>query len=641
MARNRYAGGGAAAERRDRSSRAGGTSYNQSNARHEGPRGGASRGSYAQGTGRGSGSSGAGSRGGAGGSGRPPRGPRTPRPQVDLFHSDLGHEAVSRRSVVLGALGVGMAVGLWKLADYQIANADTYRKRADERRLSSQTIFAKRGAIYDRNGNVLTSSVECQNVYANPKLIKDPDKAVAALVELLGLDEADCRDKITRDTTFVYLKRQVDQDIADALDKRGIKGIEFEQNMKRVYPYNNLASQVIGVVNIDNEGVSGLESYYNDVLTGTNGSIVRERARNGSYIAGGAYKKVAAQDGTDLVLSLDVNIQAAAEEALAKVVESSGADYGSVIVTDPTTGEILACCSCPTYDQTDLANTNAADMNLRVVTDAYEPGSVFKTLVSAMGVDLGLMGPNTKFTVPARVKVGDDWVTDVDRRDHTETMTLREILRRSSNTGMVLVGQKIGADHFAEYLDAYGIGTKTGVDFPGESTGIVRKRSEYDGSTLGSMSFGQGISVPPIEIARAVGGIANGGVMMTPHFLKAKQGEDIDWSSGDASAISAKTCEKLTDMMITVVEEGTGTGAAIDGYEVAGKTGTAERASSSGGYQANNFMSSFIGFAPARDPKVLAYITLDGTPYHSDAATPAFKEIVSQALSVLGIKPTS
>lgn len=578
----------------------------------------------------------AGQRRGGSGSGRPPRGER---PRIDLFHSDLEHENIPRRAVVLGALGAGVALGLWQLADYQIINAKTYRQRADERRLSSQTLFAKRGTLYDRNGNVLASSVECQNVYVNPKLVDDVDGAVTALVETLGLDEATCREKVTRDTTFVYIKRQVDQDVAESLEEREIKGIEFEQTMKRVYPYGNLASQVLGVVNVDNEGVSGLESYYDEVLTGTNGSIVRERARDGSYIAGGAYEKVPAQDGTDLVLTLDVNIQSAAEKALAEVVENSGADYGSVIVTDPTTGEILACCSCPTYDQTDLANTDAASMNLRVVTDAYEPGSVFKTLVSGMGIDLDLMTPDTEFEVPARVQVGDDWVTDVDDRDYGMTMTLREILRRSSNTGMVLVGKQVGADNFADYLDAYGIGKATGIDFPGESTGIVRKRSEYDGSTLGSMSFGQGIAVPPIEIARAVGGIANGGVMRTPHFLKSKHGEDVAWSD-EEQAISAETCEQVTSMMVTVVDEGTGTGAAIDGYEVAGKTGTAQRASEEGGYQYDQFMSSFIGFAPAHDPKVLAYITLDGTPYHSSAATPAFKTIVEQALSVLGVKPT-
>ncbi|WP_346675602.1 peptidoglycan D,D-transpeptidase FtsI family protein [Enorma phocaeensis] len=581
--------------------------------------------------------------GGAGGSGsgRPPRPPRAGGSQVDLLHSDLDRERIPRRNFVMGLFGFGVAWGVSKLVDYQIVNVDEYRRRADERRAIPQTLFAKRGTIYDRNGNVITSSVECQNVYVNPQLIEDEDEAVAALVELLGVDEETCREKVGRDTTFAYIKRQVDQEIADALAERNIKGIEYEQTMKRIYPYGNLASQVIGVVNIDNEGVSGLESYYEDKLQGVNGSLVRERARDGSYIAGGAYERVPAQDGEDLVLTLDVNIQSAAEKALAEAVESSGANYGSILVMDPQTGEIFAACSNPTYDQTDLANTAAADMNLRAVTDAYEPGSVFKALVTGMGIDMGTFTTESTFDVPARVKVGDDWVTDVDERDYGMTMTVREIMRRSSNTGMVLLGEQIGADAFAEYLDTYGIGHKSGIDFPGESTGIVRERSEYDGSTLGSMSFGQGIAVSPIEVARAVASIASGGVAHTPHFLKSHHGEEVDWSDGDTETISAEAAEAVTSMMVTVVDEGTGSGGQVAGYDVAGKTGTAERASEEGGYQENNFMASFMGFAPASDPKALVYVTLDGTAGSGGGqAAPPFAAVMAQTLSILGVDPT-
>lgn len=578
---------------------------------------------------------------GSSGGGRPPRPPRGGRPQVDLLHSDLDRERIPRRNFVMGAFGFCVALGVGKLIDYQVVNAGTYRDRADQRRVSNQTLFAKRGTIYDRNGNVLTSSVECQNVYVNPQLIDDEDEAVSALVELLGVDEEECREKVGRDTTFAYIKRQVDQDIADALADREIAGIEFEQTMKRVYPYGNLASQVLGVVNIDNEGVSGLESYYDEQLQGVNGSIVRERARDGSYIAGGAYEKVNAEDGEDLVLALDVNIQSAAEKALAEAVQSSGANYGSILVMDPQTGEIFAACSNPTYDQTDLANTEAADMNLRAVTDAYEPGSVFKALVTGMGIDMGAFTPDSTFEVPARVKVGDDWVTDVDKRDYGMTMTVREIMRRSSNTGMVLLGDQIGADAFAEYLDTYGIGHESGIDFPGESTGIVRDRSEYDGSTLGSMSFGQGIAVSPIEVARAVASIAGGGVAHTPHFLKSHHGEEVDWSDGDVETISPEAAEAVTSMMVTVVDEGTGSGGQVPGYDVAGKTGTAERASEEGGYQENNFMASFMGFAPASDPKVLVYVTLDGTAGSGGGqAAPPFAAVMGQALSILGVEHT-
>lgn len=546
----------------------------------------------------------------------------------------------SRRTIVKGGLGVLMGAGVLKLAGHQIFYHDENMARVDARRLAAQTLYAKRGTLYDRNGNVLASSVECANVAVNPQIVKDSEKVVAALVDVLGVDEDQTRKDVAGEGTWVYIKRRVDADDVDALEKKGLSGIEFEPTIKRVYPYGTLASQVLGVVNIDNEGITGLELQYDEVLTGVNGQIVRERAADGSYIAGGAYSKVAAQDGCDLVLTLDANIQRAAEDALAEAVEKSGAHYGSVIVTDPTTGEILAACSNPTYDPTDLSSARTEDMNLRVVTDAYEPGSVFKALVCGMGIDLGLMDVDTTFEVPASVKAGDDDVTDVDDRDYGMTMTLREIMRRSSNTGMVLVGKEIGADSFASYIDSYGIGAVSGVDFPGENRGIVKARDEYDGASVAAMSFGQSLAVSPIEVMRAISAISNGGVMTCPHFLKASRGEEVDWSEHDARAISKNAAAQVADMMRTVVDEGTGSGGQVEGYDVSGKTGTAQRASEEGGYQEGSFMASFMGFAPTDDPKVQVYVTLDGTSYTSAAAAGPFAKVMAASLSALGVSPT-
>ncbi len=561
------------------------------------------------------------------------------REQYDLLHGDPSKFIMDRRTAILGLIGVGVAAGTWKLADYQIFNVDTYRQRANERRVASQTLFAKRGTIYDRNGNVLASSVECQNVYVNPQLIKKKNKAAKALVDVLGIDPKEARELVGGEGTFAYVKRQVDQEDAVLLAKKEIAGIEFEPSIKRVYPYGGLASQVLGNVNVDNVGVSGLEHYYDEILTGVNGSMMRERARDGSFIAGGAYKKVPAQDGMDIVLTIDANIQRAAEDAMAEAVEKSGANYGSAVVVDPATGEILAACSNPTYDVSDMSTVRVEDMNLRVVTDAYEPGSVFKALVCGMAIDLGLVTPDTKFDVPATVKVGSDYVQDVDERDFGLTMDVREIMRRSSNTGMVLIGEKIGADEFSKYLKKYGLGTKSGIDFPGETTGIIRDRSEYDGSSLGSMSFGQGIAIAPIELLRAMTGIANKGVMVTPHLLKSKKGEEVDWSKGEKRAISAEAAEQVVSMMQSVVEDGTGSAAKIDGYAIAGKTGTAERAGGDGGYQENNNMASFLGFTSPKNPKAMVYVTLDGTAYTSSMAIPPFRTIMQATIDSLGIKP--
>lgn len=603
--------------------------------------------------GRGSGRTGRPARGGSSRDARrSPQGGRTRRAAssraserrgADAPSSWLSTELVSRHGLLAGGFLAASAIVLARLSEIQAFNTDWYREQANARRVSSQTLYAKRGTIYDRNGTVLVSSIECKNVYLNPSLIKKKQRrrAIDALVDVLGMDEDVVEDLVDREGTFVYVKRQVDEEDAELLAKKGIAGIEFEPAIKRVYPNGSLASQVLGVVNVDNEGITGLEKQYNEVLTGVNGSLMRERARDGSFIAGGAYEKVPAQDGMDIVLGIDANVQRVAEDAIAEAVERVGATYGSIIVTDPTTGEIIAACSYPTYDPTDLASASNASMNLRVVTDVYEPGSVFKTFVSAAAIEHKGLTPNTTFDVPAEVLVGSDIVRDVDKRGAAMTMSLREILRRSSNTGMVLVGEKLGADAFSEYvIDGFQFGKSTGIDFPGESLGIIKKRSEYDGASLGSMSFGQSLAVEPVQMVRAMSAIANKGVMTTPHFLKTRAGEEVDWTDGEHRVLSEETAASVADMMLTVMDEGTGVDAQIPGYEISGKTGTAERAGESGGYEEGNHMASFMGFVSTKDPRVMCYVTLDGTTATSHAATPVFRKVMEEALPALGIKPT-
>ena len=603
--------------------------------------------------GRGSGRTGRPARGGSSRDARrSPQGGRTRRAAssraserrgADAPSGRLSTELVSRHGLLAGGFLAASAIVLARLSEIQVFNTDWYREQANARRVSSQTLYAKRGTIYDRNGTVLVSSIECKNVYLNPSLIKKKQRrrAIDALVDVLGMDEDVVEDLVDREGTFVYVKRQVDEEDAELLAKKGIAGIEFEPAIKRVYPNGSLASQVLGVVNVDNEGITGLEKQYNEVLTGVNGSLMRERARDGSFIAGGAYEKVPAQDGMDIVLGIDANVQRVAEDAIAEAVERVGATYGSIIVTDPTTGEIIAACSYPTYDPTDLSSASNASMNLRVVTDVYEPGSVFKTFVSAAAIEHKGLTPNTTFDVPAEVLVGSDIVRDVDKRGAAMAMSLREILRRSSNTGMVLVGEKLGADAFSEYvIDGFQFGKSTGIDFPGESLGIIKKRSEYDGASLGSMSFGQSLAVEPVQMVRAMSAIANKGVMTTPHFLKTRAGEEVDWTDGEHRVLSEETAASVADMMLTVVDEGTGVDVQIPGYEISGKTGTAERAGESGGYEEGNHMASFMGFVSTKDPRVMCYVTLDGTTATSHAATPVFRKVMEEALPALGIKPT-
>ena len=392
--------------------------------------------------------------------------------------------SVTRR-IFLAVFGVVAA----RLGFLQIIDAGNLSSKAESQRTNRIVLHAKRGTIFDRNGNVLAMSEDCETIYANPKEIQDPSGVASVLADALGGEKQDYMDLIPpADTTFVYIQRQVDQDVADELHdtlvKKELAGVYFLADTKRVYPYGNVAAQILGFVNVDGEGASGLEYQYNDLLTGTDGEMLIETGRTGTPIAGGVSQVVDAKDGTDIVISLDIDLQQACESIISEAVGTYSADSGSVMVTEPRTGEILAACSTPLAD---FSNLQDEALSLKLVSSSFEPGSVFKVLTTSIGLDLGLYTPETVYTVPAFYKVGDNYVTDDDGRDYTEDMSVREMMRRSSNTAMaMLVTEVIGAEAFAEGVDRYGIGHATGIDFPGETEGIVRTPAEYDGGTPGS-----------------------------------------------------------------------------------------------------------------------------------------------------------
>jgi cell division protein FtsI (penicillin-binding protein 3) len=397
---------------------------------------------------------------------------------------------------------------------------------------------------------------------------------------------------------------------------------------------------VLGVVGSDGDGLTGLEYYYNDVLSGTDGQmIVRDRPHGHAHCRG-HLPDHRGKERQDLVLSIDIDIQEKAEEVISQAVEDYDADSGSVMVTNPKTGEIYAACSTPLAKLSDLANTSSDALTLKPVTASYEPGSMFKILTVAIGVENGLFNADSIYNVPMQILAGDDWVTDDDVRSGAEDMTVRTMLVRSSNVGVSLLAQEvIGAQRFAEGVDKFGIGHTTGIDYPGEATGIVTSYENYTGATLGAMAFGQALAVPMVQIVRAFGIVANDGIPTTPHFLISKGGEGVDWPTGD-QVISKDTADEVTDMMISVMTDGTGKRGQVDGYTIAGKTGTGEQAGESGGYQAGKYVSSLCGFANAEDPQVLVYVGLNGTPHLAlSSAAPTFKEIMEAAVTDLGISP--
>ena len=547
--------------------------------------------------------------------------------------------------MLLGLLCVIVAAVALRLFWLQVVDGPRLASEAESRRTNVVTLTARRGTIYDRNGKVLAMSVECQTIYANPKVVENASAVAQVLAQNLGGVASDYVGDLTADTTFRYIKRQVDQDVADKikqeLSDQSLAGIYYLKDSKRVYPYGSTGAQILGFVGSEGTGLSGLEYYYNDILTGTDGQMIMETGLGGTPIAGGTSEVTEAQNGTDIMLSIDIDLQEEAERIIAEGVETYQSESGSVMVSDPKTGEIYAACSTPLPDFSNL--TDSSSLDLKLVSQSYEPGSVFKVITTSIGYDLGLYTPDTVYNVPARYTLGDNYVQDDDGRDYAEDMTVRYMLQHSSNPAMALLANEvIGPKRFAEGVEKFCIGQKTGIDFPGETTGIVKSYDEYDGTTAGYMAFGQSVAIPMIQIIRAFAAVGNQGTLTTPHFLIAKAGEKVDWPSG-GQAISAEACEQEIDAMRAVMTDGTGKNGAVEGYDIAGKTGTGEQAKDgSDGYEGYYYVASLCGFANADDPEVLVYAGLNGTSHLAlGSAAHVFHDVMQQSVAILGIAPAN
>lgn len=561
------------------------------------------------------------------------------------FGFGFSHKGFARIFMVLTGLFVVIIV---RLVVLQVVDGPRYASLAEQRRTNVRILQAKRGTIYDRNGNVLAMSEECYDVYCDPREVTDAAKEAELLATWLGGEASDYVDLLRANSTFVYLVKLADKDASESLRaeliQNGLGGVYLLPQTRRVYPYGEVAGQLLGMVSLNNndqyEGISGLELMYNNQLAGKDGEMVTELGLEGIPIAGASAKVTEPIDGDDLVLSIDVDVQKLVEEHVPEAMEASKATSGMCMVVDPRNGEIIAACSTPFADLTHPDTLVNEALNLKLVSAIYDPGSTFKVLTTAIGLESGQVSTSTRLTVPPSILVGSDIVHDDDDRNKDESMDLREMLRRSSNVGAVLFAtQEIGADVFAAGVESFGIGTPTGIDFPGETAGIVKGLDEYDGSTLGSMAFGQGLSIPMVQMVRAVSAIANGGTLPTPHFVTSVAGKPVELPQGPR-VVSEDTADKVTDMMKTVVESGTAEKAAVEGYEVAAKTGTGEQAAN-GKYKKNKYLASLIGFAPAADPQLLVYVGLNETSQLAySSAGPAFSVIMGGALKDMGVLAT-
>jgi cell division protein FtsI (penicillin-binding protein 3) len=548
------------------------------------------------------------------------------------------------------ALFAVLSVVAGRLVWLQTAKAAEFSKAAELQRTQSVTLTARRGAILDREGQPLAVSVDAKTVYATPRSIKDPKAVASLLARYLGGDERYYYTRVSRKRGWVYVQRKVPLDKAEqlkaALKAAKLAGIGFAEDSRRVYPCGDLACQVLGFVGVDGAGLAGIEKQYDDILGGKPGRELAERDALGNPIPGGVKVAEDPVDGMDVVLTIDKDIQYQAQLQLAATVKKYGAKAGSVIVMDPRDGSILAMASTPTFDPNAYGKATADAVRNKGIVDTYEPGSTIKAMTASAVIDQGLFKPKSMFHLPPTLRVADRVIHEAHPRDSVD-WSLTQIVTQSSNVGAVKLGQALGARRLSEYFARFGLLEKTGVDFPGEAKGWMPAYGSWSASTIGNVPFGQGVSVTELQLARALGGIANKGMLTTPHFLASVR-EDPTLKMGWTTrrAISEKTSATMTDMMTKVVSDGTGKEAAVPGYTVAGKTGTAQKPILGGhGYEKGSYVSSFAGFLPAEDPRILIVVTIDephgGLFYGGSVAAPMFSALAGFAMGRLDIPPPS
>ncbi|MFN8222391.1 MAG: penicillin-binding protein 2 [Gaiellales bacterium] len=519
----------------------------------------------------------------------------------------------------------------------QVVRAPELAAMASQQHKETITIPAARGTIYDRLGEPLAIGEQATTVYADPASVRSPQKVAAKAGSTLGLDPnvvyPTIRDRSKR---FVYLERKADPFRAAALQKLGLAGVGFYPEERRTYPQGTVASHVIGYAGTDNEGLEGLERSLDRRLTGKPGFEVVVRDADGRAVD--VVRSRAERAGQNVTLTLDHQLQAYVEQLLAQKTRAWGAKGATAIVMDTKTGAILTMANAPTFDANRFASAPAAARRNRAVTDVYEPGSTFKIVTIAAALEDNVVSPLSTFTLPPTIKVADRTIHEAHYRG-TETMSVRQILSESSNVGTVTIAERLGRGEVAAWIDRFGFGQPTKIDYPGESAGMVLPLEQWSGSTIGTVPIGQGIAVTPLQMIRAYAAIGGGGVLPTPYLVEKIGGHRVRHEPG-RRVVSEKTAERMLSMFRSVVVEGTGTEAAIPGYTVAGKTGTAQKAEN--GRYVRKFVASFVGLVPARKPRLAILVMVDephGNIYGGTVAAPIFRDIARFALQYLEVPP--
>ena len=518
--------------------------------------------------------------------------------------------------------------------------ASALQRAATTQQVNEIKVPARRGAITDRNGVELAVSEPAADVAATPYLVKSPLRAARRLAPLLRTTQADVLEKLSVKGGFAYLARNLPAARVEKIKKLDIAGLEFIPSARREYPRRWLASQVIGSVGVDGNGLGGLELAHDRALRGTSGT--RRIVKDGVGEPIVLQETKHAKPGTDLRLTLDAQLQGKVEDVLAEVGSKWKPKGATAIVMDPRTSTVLALANWPRVDANDLGGAPAYAAQNRAVGFNYEPGSTFKAFTVAAALQDGVVTPDDMFHLPPSIDVADRTIEEAHERG-TIDLTTSQILAQSSNVGTVRIGLRLGATSFDRWVRRFGFGRRTGIELEGEEAGQVLARKDYSGSSMGNLPIGQGESVTPLQLANAYAAIANGGMLRRPRLI-GRIGDRRTPTPRGRRVISPTTAERVRTMLTGVVEAGgTAASAAIDGYTLAGKTGTANKIDRrTGTYSETRYIGSFVGFAPAKRPKVLVTIMVDepqGEIYGAEVAAPAFQEIMRFALPYLRIPP--
>jgi len=549
-----------------------------------------------------------------------------------------GRTANRRIRLLLLLLVLVFAGSLARAVWLQGVRAQSLSRMAVDQQRQVVTIPARRGTVYDRNGVELAIGEQATTVYADPKQVREPRRVAAAAARAFGLDEdALYRQLLDRSRSFVYVRRKANPARAAVLTRKKLPGLGFYSEERRSYPQGPVAAHVLGYAGLDNVGIAGLERSLEPVLTGRPGreTIVKDALGRPIDVV----SSVDERKGDDVVLTLDSTLQATAEQVLRETVLRWSAKAATAVVLDPRTGGVLAMATAPGFDANRFGEATAERQRNRAVTDTYEPGSTFKLVTVAGALSDRIVTPQSAFVLPYSLQVADRVIRDSHERG-TERMTVAQIFARSSNVGTVTLGRMLGQRRLARWVSRFGYGRQTGIDYLGETRGIVLPVERWSGSTIGTVPIGQGIAVTPIQMAAAYAAIANKGMFIRPHL--------VDHVSGRRRPrlerrriVSRTVASQLVALMQNVVAEGTGELAAVEGYKVAGKTGTAQKPDR-GGYSTSRYVASFVGFVPASAPRLVIMVMVDepkGAIWGGVVAAPAFQQIARFGLQYLEIPP--